>query len=490
MSVQGATFASLRNIEKTFGAVRALAGADLEVRAGQVTAVVGHNGAGKSTLMQVMAGAVSADSGSLRIGDRDVCSIYDVRLAHALGVRCVFQELSLSPSLTTVENTLVSHRELRGFGSRRRARRLMEETLAEIYPGHQVDLDTPIGALPISQRQMVETARAFAQAAHIVKLIILDEATSSLDANAARQLLSFMRSFAERGAAILFISHRLDEILIATDRISVMKDGRSIGEGPTSEFSELRLVEMMGIVRTDVENDERFRAVSAVAVRRVKVEDNDASVEVSNGEVVGLAGLAGQGQRDFLLKVFSASCKRIRGVEVTGTVAYVSGDRQVEGIFALWSVCLNTMIGAERRTSRGGVINLSLEKSVAESWRRRLSIRAPNVDHGIVKLSGGNQQKVLVARAFAREANVVLLDDPLRGVDVATKQELYGQIRSAAAAGQTFIWYTTELAELANCDRIYVFFQGSISDVIPIAEFTEQRVIRSSFRSQNRFAPQ
>jgi ribose transport system ATP-binding protein len=482
MQPESPVFASLNNVVKTFGAVRALTGADLEIRAGQVTAVVGHNGAGKSTLMQMLAGTIAPDSGTLKVDARAVASGYDVRTANALGVRCVFQELSLCPSLTAVENLLVNHRDLRGWGARRRAAAHMERMLETMYPGHAVDLFRPVGELPINQRQMIETARAFTETVHPVKLVILDEPTSSLDSEAAEKLMKFVGRAAERGVAILFVSHRLEEVLGHSHRIAVMKDGRTIGEGPVEEFSEARLVEMMGVVAGEAQGKRAGRTTTGAATQRVHVRDDRFAIDVNAGEIVGLAGLAGQGQREFLLKLFSAGA---RGrYSVTGTVAYVPGDRQTEGVFNLWSVGLNTAISAFGKISSRGFINLKREEDLAESWRVKLSVRAPDVDHPITSLSGGNQQKVLVARAFASGADVILLDDPLRGVDVSTKKELYEQIRAGAEVGQAFLWYTTELAELENCDRVYVFIDGSVSDVIPAAEYSEQRVIRSSFRDQ------
>jgi ribose transport system ATP-binding protein len=330
---------------------------------------------------------------------------------------------------------------------------------------------------------MIETARAFIDTGDSVKLVILDEPTSSLDSEAAQELLRYVRRATEMNVAILFISHRLEEVLGYSDRICVMKDGRSIGDGPAEEFSEARLVELMGVVAEDARSERTKRMSNGAATQRVHVHDERVSIDASAGEIIGLAGLAGQGQREFLLKVFSSG---LRGrPEVFGTVAYVPGDRQTEGLFRLWSVGLNTAISAYVKVSSTGIISLRRERELADRWRSKLSIRTPDVDHPITSLSGGNQQKVLVARAFASGADIVLLDDPLRGVDVSTKKELYAQIRSAAEGGQAFLWYTTELAELENCDRIYVFIQGRISDVIPISEYSEQRVVRASFKNQS-----
>jgi ribose transport system ATP-binding protein len=458
----------------------------LRVRPGQALSVVGHNGAGKSTLMQILAGTLAADSGRLVIAGQDVAGQYDVRRAQALGIRCVFQELSLCPNLRVFENARVIHHALRGPGWRGRARRLISEKLDEIFPGHGIGVDWPVEDLSIGQRQMVEIARAFTETDEKVRLVILDEPTSSLDATAAGQLMRFIGTASGHGIACVFISHRLEEVLNHMDEIVVMRDGRVVGGGPAREFSEARLVEMMGVVgAAPVSAEQAARAAAARHVLRVedRPEPDGIPFVAHAGEVIGLAGLAGHGQRDLLQRVFASAGHHGGATRVHGSVAYVSGDRQTEGVFPLWSVAGNTTIGMLRKIARLGLISLRKEDHAARTWREQLGIRTPDVNHPITSLSGGNQQKVLVARAFASEADIILFDDPLRGVDVGTKRELYAQVRRAAAeTGSCFLWYTTENAELVNCDRVYVFYQGRITDEIAHADITEERVIRSSFR--------
>lgn len=476
-------FVELRNLSRRFGAVHALAGANLTIDVGRMVSVVGHNGAGKSTLVQVLAGTLPTDSGSVLVGGQDVTAGYDVRRAHALGIRCVFQELSLCPNLRVFENARIMHHALRGFGWRRRARRLICAMLNDVFPGHSIDPDRPVGELPIGERQMVETARAFTETDVPARLVILDEPTSSLDARAAEQLLRYTRSARARGIACIFISHRLAEVLAHTDEVVVMRDGKMVGGGSAEALSEEQLVEMMGMVRAETP----AAAAAGVqglegAVQRVRDTTRATPLTLHAGEVVGLAGLAGHGQRELLLNLFAASHHNVSGVSVHGSVAYVSGDRQAEGVFPLWSVAENVAVGSLPQLGRLGLISLDAESRLASDWQRQLAIRTPDMAAPITGLSGGNQQKVLVARAFATGADIVLFDDPLRGVDIGTKGEFYGHVRRQAEAGRAFLWYTTENAELANCDRVYVFYQGRITDVIRRAELTEERLIRSSFR--------
>ncbi|HTW26662.1 MAG TPA: sugar ABC transporter ATP-binding protein [Acetobacteraceae bacterium] len=484
-----AALIDLAGVSKRFGAVQALDGADLLVAPGSRVSVVGHNGAGKSTLMQILAGTLAADAGRIAIGGQTLEGHYGVRRAHALGIRCVFQELSLCPNLAVFENARVMHHALQGPGWRGRARRLIVAALDEIFPGHGIDPDRAVGELPLGQRQMVETARAFTVTDEPVRLVILDEPTSALDATAAEQLMRFIGVARERGISTLFISHRLAEVLTHMDELVVMRDGRMVGGGAAATFSEARLVEMMGVVEEkEVGPDAGPRAASASAAMRVQDSVGGAGSEfvARAGEVVGLAGLAGHGQRDLLLRVFAAAGHRAgrhAATRVAGSVAYVSGDRQAEGVFPLWSVAANTTIGLLRGIARFGVIDLGREQAAARRWREQLGIRTPDVGMPITGLSGGNQQKVLVARAFAAGADIILFDDPLRGVDIGTKRELYASVRRAAEQeGRCFLWYTTENGELSHCDRVYVFYQGRISDVIEGAELTEERVIRASFQ--------
>jgi len=512
MPQQSGPLIALSGIEKRFGAVRALAGVDLAIEAGHMLGVVGHNGAGKSTLMQILAGTLPADAGRIVIAGQDVSRGYDVRRAHALGIRCVFQELSLCPNLRVFENARVNHKSLRGRGWRRRARRLIRAALDDIFPGHGIDPDQPVESLSLSQRQMVEIARAFTVTLAPVRLVILDEPTSSLDATAAEQLMTYTGAARARGVSLVFISHRLAEVLAHVDDILVMRDGQVVAGGRPDTYTEASLVESMGVVAADEETPGAVRGRAATGALRVEQPaDRPGGIpfRVHAGEVVGLAGLDGHGQRELLLRMFAAAQARRhragkklplplrawaakqtkaggRGprasrLHVQGSVAFVSGDRQAEGVFPLWSVGENTTIALIRRIARFGFVSLSTEATTARTWRDRLDIRTPSIAQPILRLSGGNQQKVLVARAFACDADIVLLADPLRGVDVGTKRELYAAVRRQAEAGRCFVWYTTENAELANCDRVYVFYQGRITDEIPHEALTEDRVLRASF---------
>jgi ribose transport system ATP-binding protein len=480
----------LDGVERHFGAVRALDGINFAVRAGECVGLVGHNGAGKSTLMHVLAGAGRPDRGEIRVGGT-VETAYSVQRAHMFGIRCVFQELSLCPNLTVAENTLIAHKGLTGWGWRRRAADLIMMQLDEIFPDHGVSAGDIVGELSIGRRQMVEVARAFTVIEDPLRLVILDEPTSALDAHTAGQLLAFVRRIVGQGVSCILISHLLGEILDTADRIMVMRDGKVVENDSARTFDRDRLVATMGGAREDAAavqattTGRRSDAPLMVVVQSNRVllkgQASGNQLVAREGEVIGLAGLAGHGQTRLLLDVFHATRRYGSGITVGAPTALVAGDRQTDGIFPLWSITENIAIGSLKALRRGWFISAERERQLAAYWQQRISILTPDLDNNILSLSGGNQQKVLFARALGSDARIVLMDDPMRGVDVATKLEIYDLVREEARRGRTFLWYTTETDELDNCDRVYVFRNGSIVAELARHELTEERVIQSSF---------
>jgi ribose transport system ATP-binding protein len=487
MGTQPEQIVSLKGVAKSFGAVRALAGVDLAVGAGECLGLVGHNGAGKSTLMNVLAGTLTPDTGAIEIQGKNFAAGYSVTAAHRSGIRCVFQELSLCPNLTVAENTRVMHPALKGFGWKQRAGKLIKNKLDEILPGHGIKPGDTVGDLSLGQRQMVEIARAFTVTDTPLHLVILDEPTSSLDAATAKQLLEFVRREIGRGRSVILISHLLGEILQYSDRVVVMKDAKVVAERPAQQFDRDSLVGAMGTVvehRAAQEvREARERSHAPIVVRAKSALQADAQELVAHrGEIIGLAGLAGHGQTRMLLQVFAGAVGRMHGVDVQGPVAFIAGDRQTEGIFPLWSIARNVTVRSLPRMLRRQLVDGNRETEMAESWKARIKIRTPDMDNNILSLSGGNQQKAVFARALGSDAEIVLMDDPMRGVDVGTKLEVYDLLRAEAAAGRTFLWYTTEMDELHHCDHIYVFRNGRIVADLPREEMSEQTILQSSFK--------
>jgi ribose transport system ATP-binding protein len=485
MAAGGASLVDFTGVAKSYGAVRALDGVDFSVAEGECVGVVGHNGAGKSTLMHVLNGGVVPDRGRLLLAGEEQRAYSAVR-AKALGLRPVYQELSLCPNLTVAENARIVHPSIRGFGWRRRAGRLILDKLEEIFPGHGIGSDDLVQDLSIGRRQIVEIARAFTVSAERpARLVILDEPTSALDAHTAGQLLAYVRHAVRSGVSCVFISHILGEVLSTCDRIVVMRDGKIVAEDASRNLSRTRLVAAMGGVESDAPHPTSAQMAASARPIRVRIrpdkQTDDRELIAHEGEIVGLAGLSGHGQTELLFAAFEAASRPRSGGTVKGPVALVAGDRVSDGVFPQWSIAQNIGVRSLRRLRAGPLVSPRLEAELANAWRQRIAIRTPDVANNILSLSGGNQQKALFARALASDARIVLMDDPMRGVDYGTKIEVYELIRAEAASGRTFLWYTTETEELKNCDRIYIFRNGALVAELTRDQLTEERVIHSSF---------
>lgn len=385
----------LDGVEKSFGAVRALNSVSLAVKPGECVGLVGHNGAGKSTLMNVLSGTLAPDQGHIVIDGEELTTRWSVRSAKSAGIRCVFQELSLCPNLTVAENLRVQHAPLRGLGWKRTASRLALGKLDEIFPGHGINASEAISDLSIGQRQMAEIARAFTVTDVPLRLVILDEPTSSLDAVTAEQLLAFVRAEKARGTSIILISHLLGDILSTADRIVVMKDARVVAERPAEDFTRASLVAAMGNEASPaLAAREAVQISTAPVILSAKPSTSSAKLEARKGEIIGLAGLAGHGQTRMLLQLFKLGAKG-----ETAPMAFVAGDRQSDGIFPLWSIGENVTVRSLRKLKSGGLLDASKLAAMASDWHKRMSIRTPDMANNILTLSGGNQQKALFARA-------------------------------------------------------------------------------------------
>ena len=475
---------------RSFGAVQALRGVALTLARGECIGIVGHNGAGKSTLMNLLCGTLAPDRGEIRVDGVRVDAAWSVREAQRHGLRCVFQELSLCDNLSLAENMRLLQPTLvdpQGRGWRARAGARLIASLDRIFPGHGMRAEQTVGELSIGKRQMVEIARAFAagetSAEAPLELMILDEPTSSLDGQAAQQLLAFIRTFIKQGKGCILISHKLGEVFQVTDRVIVMRDGQIVQEAVTAQTDRERIVAAMGQVEHGATVRETALAAAAASTAPIVVKVGGVTpLQARRGEIVGLAGLAGHGQTELLLRLQAAAGQRANdAIHVDGSVAFVAGDRQTDGVLSLWSIARNMSVGWLAELRRGGLIDLKRETAMAQDWRTRLGLVAGDLDLPIHALSGGNQQKALFARALGSNASVILMDDPMRGVDVGTKRDVYALIKAEAEAGRTFIWYTTEFDELFHCDRIAVFNNGRIVGELGRAELSEERVLSLSF---------
>ena len=473
--------ASVSGVRVQFGAVTALDGAGLDICAGEAIGLVGHNGAGTSTIVNVINGSLTPQEGKV---ERGGTALEGVAGAREAGIRCVFQELSLCPNLTIAENARLMHAGLKGMGWRRRAEGLMRRQLDAIFPGNRIPTGATVSSLSIAERQMVEIALNFLAVTGRPRLVILDEPTSSLDAGLAEQLLAYLKTYVAEGGSILFISHILGEILSLSSRIVVMKDGRVTASRPAEQFTARSLVEAMGsVVRDSHAAGPAPRKGDAPIVLSHRPKDGSPAFEARKGEIIGLAGLAGHGQTRMLLALYEAQRSNWLP-SFRDRIAFVAGDRSLNGTFPLWSILRNLTISSLPGLSRLTAISATREAALGAEWKQHMAVRTPDMGNPILSLSGGNQQKVLFARALSTAADVVLMDDPMRGVDIGTKQDVYAILRREAEAGRTFVWYSTEMDEICLCDRVYVFRDGVIAAVLEGSGISEDHVLAASFSGE------
>lgn len=458
---------------KAYGVTQALTGVNLELFAGEVLGIVGHNGAGKSTLMRVLSGTEPLTGGHVL-----VTGATQTPGRATPGVRMAFQETNLAGELTVAHNALLSARRV--FPRllwRRAAHRAIETRLSEIFPSHSVRGTDYVDDLTIAERQMVEIARATID--NDLRVLILDEPTESLSRHQSDELYRYVATLAERGVAIVLISHRLQEILRASHRVAVMKDGAVVDTQPASALTEHDLFTAMGGEEVEARSDvaSAFETADVVVSAPLATVDGEpTSLTAHRGEVVGLAGIAGQGQQELLGALWKSSA----AISISKRRAYVPGDRQRAGVFPLWTVAGNLALSAMVGLSRLGVRSSRSETSVVSTWVDALAIRG-GANAMMTGLSGGNQQKVIVARAFASNAEVILLDDPFRGVDVNTRADLYRLIRAEAEKGRTIIWYSSENSEMAHCDKVYVLRAGRLAGTLSGTQIDDGAIIALSF---------
>jgi ribose transport system ATP-binding protein len=495
----------MRDIRKTFPGVAALAGVDLTLNAGEVHMLLGENGAGKSTLMKILSGACRKDAGDIRIHDRPV-EIRNPQDALALGIRVIYQELNLVPHLSVAENIYLGAAPSRGgfidWGALDRA---TTKLLAEL--GMQLDPRTPVAALSIARRQMVEIAKALRATigsrfpdpgSRSASIIVMDEPTSALTAPEVDQLFAIIKRLAAKGVAIVYITHRLDEVYRIGDRVTVLRDGRQVATTLLSDVTVEELVRMMAN-RDLAHHFPARRPVPGAPLLSVEGLSHspflsDITFTLHAGEIVGIAGLLGAG-RSRLARVLAGAERPDRGrIECRGeTVAFRSPadairqgigllpeDRKASGLVALLTVVRNVALPHGSLLSRWGFLPPRSEDSLAMPIANDLRIKH-TATQPVQSLSGGNQQKVVLGKWLAGDAKVFIFDEPTRGVDVAAKVEIYNLMNRLTDSGAGIIMISSELPELlAMSDRILVMRGGRIEDRFEAADATPELILRSA----------
>ena len=484
-----------RRLVKHFPGVVALQGAHIACSPGRILALVGENGAGKTTLCNLLGGVLAPDGGEILLDGVRV-AIHDPHHARRLGIGFVHQELSLLPQLTVGENIMLN-REPTRFGLVRsnelhaRAR----EVLAQITD--EIDVDEMTYRLPLARLQMVEIAKAWSDQP---KLLILDEPTSTLSSVETERLFGMLHRLRAGGTSVVFISHRLDEVFDIADDVMVMKDGQVVAVRPAWDLTHDEVISLMvGRAMTQAFPPRRSTPAGPPALELADVtirgRVRDATLEVRSGEIVGLGGLDGQGQRDLVRAVFGLEPMERGQVAVGGQavsvaapsqamaagIAFLPDDRKAEGLVPAMSVAQNMVLSYLRAVTRFGIIDRGRERSLVERFTASLDIKASSIEQKVRTLSGGNQQKVVLAKWLLTDPRVLVLDEPTRGIDVETKVQIYGLLRQLADQGRAILLLSSDMLELIGCcDRIYVMYEGRIAGSIAGADATEERLMQLS----------
>jgi ABC-type sugar transport system ATPase subunit len=483
----------IEDVHKSYPGVRALSDVDLAIRSGEVHALLGENGAGKSTLMKVVAGSVLPDRGRITL-DGDLLPLGMPEAVRARGVSIVYQDLSLVPSLTVGENVVL------GRWPGRRGRidweavyREASRHLARI--GFEVDPRTRVDRLGMAERQLVEIAKALSTEPRI---LLLDEPTSALSEREGQRLFQIVRDLTASGVAVLYVSHRLGEVLALADRITVLRDGEKIATVEAAGVNEPELARMMvGRTVEAVTGDRGEGTGDGTALRlrglsrppRLRAVDLD----LRRGEVVAVFGLVGAGRTRLARTLFGLEPATSGTIEVGGRptriasavdaiaagIGYLGEDRTI-GIVPKMTVASNITLASLQRVSRGPLVDFGQERELAEEYVRDLAIRTPTVDHAAGTLSGGNQQKVVLARWLCSRSRVLILDDPTRGIDVGAKEEVFHLVRRLAADGVAILYLTSEIREARDlADRILVMSGGTIVREVD-ADTSEEEIMAAA----------
>jgi rhamnose transport system ATP-binding protein len=482
-----------RAITKTYAGVRALKGVSFDLRQGEVHALVGENGAGKSTLIKVMTGAVAADSGTLTIAGHEVTH-NDPAVARALGIAAIYQQPALFPHLTVAENIALAverkrlWRRVNWSARRRRAIELLRRT------GASIDPECIAGTLSMPEQQMVEIAGAIGAGASI---LIMDEPTASLAEREVESLFQVIAGLRAQGSGIIYISHRLDEIFAIADRVTVLRDGETIATRSARELDRADLIQMMVgrslaavFPKREVAMGQTALELRHLSCRAAGV--SDVSLSIRSGEILGVAGLVGSGRTELAETIFGLRPADSGEILIEGLsiriaspaqaieagLGYVPEDRRRHGIVLEMTIAANTSLASLRDISRRGWINRSAEHALAERFVTQLRIKTLSVYSASGTLSGGNQQKVALARWLATGPKILILDEPTQGVDVGSKAEIHRLMVDLAERGMAIIMISSELPEiLGMSDRIAVMHAGTIAGVLSRSNATQSRVL-------------
>ncbi|MGN0305967.1 MAG: sugar ABC transporter ATP-binding protein [Lachnospiraceae bacterium] len=489
----GEVILTMKGIDKSFPGVHALDHVDLEVRKGEVLALMGENGAGKSTLMKVLTGIYKKDSGSITFEGREV-EFDSPRAAQEAGIVIVHQELNMLNHLTVAQNIFIGREIMKGkiiddAKMNQESKKLFDRLNINIDPTEMM------GNLTVGKQQMCEIAKAIS---HDAKVIVFDEPSAALTEAEIEELFKIIRDLRDKGMGIVYISHRMDEIKVITDRVTVMRDGTYVGTLITKDCTKDDIINMM-VGRVIYEDPKTESKVAKDAPIVLKVEHlnagkmvKDVSFELRKGEILGFSGLMGAGRTETARALFGADPKDSGDIYINGKkieikspedavrngIGYLSEDRKRYGIVVGKTVAENTTMASMKDFMRGIFINRKKEDEVAWEYVRSLKTKTPTVDTEVVNLSGGNQQKVVIAKWLTRNCDILIFDEPTRGIDVGAKSEIYTLMNELVAQGKSIIMISSEMTEILRMsDRIVVMCEGRKTGELDIAEATQENIM-------------
>ena len=492
----GETILRMEGIDKSFTGVHALKGVDFDLQKGEVHALMGENGAGKSTLMKILTGIYAKDAGTITYEGAAV-EFKTPKEAQDAGIAIVHQELNMMNHLTVAQNIFIGREAMSG---RIINDKKMNEDAAALFRRLNIKIDPAavMGDLTVGKQQMCEIAKAISRE---VKLIVFDEPTAALTDAEIEELFKIIRDLRERGLGIIYISHRMDEIKVITDRVTVMRDGEYVGTLITKDCSKEDIINMMvGRVIYEEPKQKSMVAQDAPVVLSVRHLNagklvRDVSFDLRKGEILGFAGLMGAGRTETARAIFGADPVDSGEIYMNGKqvqikcpkdavaagIGYLSEDRKRYGIILDKTITENSTMATMEEYQKGVFIDKKKERQVTESYVKKLKTKTPTVDAAVGNLSGGNQQKVVIAKWLVRDCEVLIFDEPTRGIDVGAKSEIYHLMNELAAAGKAIIMISSELPEvLRMSDRIMVMCEGRITGEIPIEEASQASIMTAA----------